>query len=94
MKIKKWFTINQRGSTRITQTKPGIEWDEISILLEVNLPDALFKKPRLEAKIDIPEEAARSDTLSCDVIENVKEAIEQSTGLTFAINVIEEKKEE
>jgi len=96
MKVKKWLTINSRGSARLTQSKPSSYADEISILLEINLPDELFRKPRLEAKIDIPKEAAGPDVLSSEVVENVKEAIEKSTGLTFSINVIknEEKEEE
>lgn len=94
MKVKKWLTINSRGSARLTQGRPAIEADEVSILLDVTLPNALFEKPRLEASIEIPEDAVGPDVLNCEVIENVKDAIKQSTGLTFAINVIKEEKEE
>ena len=88
MRVQKWLTINSRGSTRLTQSKPSIFANEISILLDINLPKALFEKPRLEASITIPEEAAGPDLITTEVIENVSEAIEKSTGLTFAINVI------
>ena len=91
MKVNKWLTINNKGSARLTTTKPGIQWNEISIYLEINLPDALFDKPRLEAKIDIPREAAVHDVLTSDVVENVAEAIKTATGLTFSINVIKEE---
>ncbi len=94
MKVKKWITINSRGMARLTQGKPHIEADEVSILLYVNLPDELFRKPRLEAKIEIPKEAAGPDVLNSEVVENVKEAIETATGLTFSINVIKEDKDE
>ena len=88
MKVKKWLTINSRGCARLTQSKPHMGCDEVSICLEINLPDELFRKPRLEAKIDIPKEAAGPDVLTSEVVENVREAIEKSTGLTFSINVI------
>ncbi len=88
MKVQKWLTINSRGSARLTQTKPHLDWNEISIALEVNLPDALFDKPRLEARIDIPEEAATPNLIDAHVVENVQEAIKQATGLEFSINVI------
>ncbi len=94
MKVKKWLTINSRGVTRLTRGKPSITWDEISILLDINLPDALFNKPRLEAKIEIPREAAGPDVLNSEVVENVQEAIEQATGLTFSINVIKNEEGE
>ena len=94
MEVKKWLTISSRGACRITQGKPLVHVDEVAILLDVNIPDALFNKPRLEAKIKIPEDAAGPDVLNSEVVENVKDAIEQSTGLTFAINVIKEEKVE
>ena len=91
MKVKKWLTISAKGSVRITQGKPGLSWNEVSILLDINLPDGLFNRPRLEAKIDIPEDAVGPETLTSEVIENVKDAIEHNTGLTFSINVIKEE---
>ena len=95
MNIKKWLTISSRGAARITQGQPSVDANEISICLDINVPDELFRKPRLEAKIEIPKEAAGPDVLSSEVVENVKEAIHQATGLEFSINVIkpEEKKE-
>jgi len=93
MKINKWLTINSNGSARLTSGKPDLVWNEISIYLDLNVPDALFKKPRLEATINIPEEAAGPDKLTSEVVENVKEAIETATGLTFSINVIREEQE-
>ncbi len=94
MQIKKWLTINSNKSARVTHSKPNLRWDEVSILLDINLPDELFKKPRLEAKIEIPKEAAGPDVLNCEVVENVKEAIHQATGLEFSINVIREETED
>ena len=95
MNIKKWLTVNSKGAARITQGKPNeVSWDEVSILLDINLPDELFRRPRLEAKINIPEDAATPDVLNSEVVENVREAIEQSTGLQFSINVIKEESKE
>ena len=94
MNVFKWLTINQNGSVRITSGKPSLDWDEISIALNISLPDALFEKPRLEAKINIPNEAAVQEPITTEVIENVKEAIETATGLTFSINVVKEERDE
>ena len=92
MKIKKYLTINSRGSMRITQGKPSLSWDEVSVRLNVDLPDEIFNRPRLEASITIPQEAVSPEIISAETIQNTKEAIEQATGLTFDIKVI--KKEE
>lgn len=93
MNVNKWLTINSRGSARLTQSKPRLEWNEISVKLQINLPNELFNRPRLEAKIEIPKEAAGPDLITTEVVENVKEAIETATGLTFSINVIKEENE-
>lgn len=94
MRVRHWLTINERGSARLTKSKPSLRWDEISILLELNIPDALFDRPRLEAKIDIPKEAVGPDLININVIENVKEAIEQAVGLDFSINVVKNEVED
>lgn len=87
MKIKKWLTISNRGVCRVTMRKPSLDWNEVAILLDIHLPDALFDKPRLEAKITVPDEAAASGVIKSVVAEGVQDAIEQATGLTFSIAV-------
>ena len=87
MRVLKWLTINRKGSCRITKGKPGLDWDEIAIRLEIDLPDALFNRPRLEAKITVPEKAAVPGVIQSVVAENVQEAIEQATGLTFSVAI-------
>ena len=89
MNIKKWLTINQKGSARITKGKPSLDWDEVAIQLDIELPDALFNKPRLEAKLTVPDEAAVAGTIKSVVADNVQEAIEQATGLTFSVAVVQ-----
>jgi len=94
MKINKWLTINRNGACRITASKPRMEWDEISVLLNINLPDALFERPRLEASIDIPEEAVKADIISAEVLDNVKDVVKKATDLELNINVIKEDEDE
>ena len=88
MKVKKWLTINNKGVCRVTKGKPGLDWNEVAILLDIELPDALFSKPRLEAKITVPDAAAVSGVINSVVAEDVQEAIEQATGLTFSVAVV------
>lgn len=88
MKVRKWLTINNKGSCRLTKGKPALDWNEVTILLDIELPNALFDKPRLEAKITVPDEAAVSGVIESVVAENVQEAIEQATGLTFSVVVV------
>jgi len=56
MKITNWLTINNRGSTRLTKSKPRLEWNEVSMMLNVEIPDSVFKRPILQANIKIDGE--------------------------------------
>lgn len=94
MKINNWLTVKNNGSCRLTKSKPGVDCNEVSIQLEINLPDALFAKPRLEAKITVPDEAAATEIIESVVSDNVQDAIEQATGLTFSISVVKEDDKE
>lgn len=89
MIIKKHLVIKKNGSCRLCVNQPSLDWDEVSVLLEVSMPDAIFERPRLEASITIPDDAALPDMINSEVIENATKAIEQATGLTFAVNVVE-----
>lgn len=87
MKVKNHLIINARGSARVTKRRPGLEWDEIAIALDIELPDALFRKPHLSASITIPNEAARPNIIEAVTAENVQDAINESTGLEFVIRI-------
>lgn len=88
MKLPFFLTINQKGSVKATKNKPYLDWNEISIQMNLVLPDALFKKPQLSANITIPDEAAISKMIEAEVRDNVKEAIEQVTGMEVKLNLI------
>ena len=56
MKTTSWITIKSNGSMRLTKNKPGIEWNEVSMRLNIELPDSVFKRPQLQANIKIDGE--------------------------------------
>lgn len=89
MLINKWITISSKGAVKMTATRPKLAFNEISMNLNIKVPDAIFEKPRLIANITVPDEAAASEVVKSIVCDNVKEVIEQATGLQFAISVVD-----
>ena len=87
MKIPFFLTVSSGGSVRVTKAHPGLNWDELSIYCNLSIPDQLFRKPQLQASITIPEEVVMKTPINAKVADNVAEAIEQSTGLKFAITI-------
>lgn len=88
MKLTFFLTVNSKGSVKATKDKPSLYWNEISIQMKLVLPDALFRKLQLSENITIPDEAAVSKVIAADVQDNVKEAIEQATGMEVKLNLI------
>lgn len=93
MRTNAWLTVNKRGSMRLTKNQPNLDPDEVSIKLELNLPDELFKRPRLMASVTIPQEAASPDEITAKTVEDCKDAIKQVTGLEMSIKVVKEEEQ-
>lgn len=81
MKIKPYLVINSRGSVRVVKTNPSLAFDEVAMQIHIELPDELFKKPRLEASLVVPKNAVQTPTIDVETIDNMQQAIKQHTGV-------------
>lgn len=96
IKTESYLVVNRLGVHKVLKTKPSLDWDEISIRLELSLPASLFKRPMLEARINVDESAVKPTDISPEIIINTKELIEQQTGFKFDLKVLpaeEDKKD-
>lgn len=73
------------GSAKFVSKKPTVAANEIAVKIECNIPDELFSRPQLKFQIDIPKEAVPQKEISAEVIGNLKELIQQNTGLTISL---------
>ena len=93
MKIEKWLTMNRSGTAKINTKRPYMGVSEIAILLSLEIPDALFTKPKLIAEMKIPNEAVTQEQISAEVTDNIEEAIKSVTGLEMRVSVVEPPEE-
>jgi hypothetical protein len=93
MKLRFFLIVNDNGTTRTAKNRPDLKWNEISIAMNMELPDMLFKKPQLSASIVVPDEAAAHKAIDAVTSDNVREAIEQSTGLKLKLEIAVHDKE-
>jgi hypothetical protein len=92
MKETFWIAISRRGSMTVRKTRPNLNWDEIAMQLKLDIPDELFRRPHIEATLqikDVPNEAYKPE-----LIINTKELIEQQTGAKIDFRIVEEPKDE
>lgn len=85
MKVKFHLTVNENGSVRVSKGKPDLKWDEVSIEMNLQIPDLLFQKPHLQAQIVIPNEVASPKELDVEMKNNIKEAIQQAAGIEIKL---------
>lgn len=78
---------------RIISKKPeNLGRDEISIKLNMKIPDAVFTRPTLIATIEIPE-PKNEFTISPEVQEQVTEQLQESLGINIDLQVVAEDSE-
>jgi len=87
-KIQFYLVVTSNGGIRTVKGKPDLKWDEIAVLINLELPKSLFMKPQIQASISIPEEAGQPNEITCEVMDNLKEAIEASMGIEVKLSII------
>lgn len=89
MKTKFYLHVKENGSTRTTKNKAPIYTDEISILMEVELPDQIFERPLIQGKICISEDMVTPRIIDAEIAEEVKNAIQSVDGVKVEIIIPE-----
>jgi hypothetical protein len=80
------------GNLRLTKTRPKTDKDEIAIALHLDIPNSLFIKPTLEARITVPECTPHGGNITAEVADNIAEEIRRQTG--FSVHISAEQEDE
>lgn len=74
---------------RTTISTPALKANEITLKVNLKLPEALFNRPQLQANIIIDEDKVTPNILDAEVQENITEIIEKQLGIDLTINLVE-----
>ena len=92
MKITSFLCIKKTGSyrslIRVVKSQPALDFNEIAVKLNIEIPDELFSKPRLEATINVPKDAVSAPVIEAEVIDNIQDIIKKNTGLEVRLNLV------
>ncbi len=94
MKEQAYLVIGSTGLRGVRKSKPRLNWDEISIRISLDIPDAMFKRPHVEAFIKVGEEAVRPNEISPEILINTKKLIEQETGMKIDLRILPREEED
>lgn len=82
---KAWRALSGRLAAKV----PALEAGEIAIKLNIKVPEAMFKRPQIQATVTIPENAVTPPVLEANVLDNVREVLTQQTGMDVTVRVVD-----
>lgn len=82
-----YLTINSKGTVRATKTPPSTEWDEVTIQLDVTLPEGIFTRPTFRASVALP--AAPPPVIPAEVIDRLEGVLERETGIRVELTLVD-----
>jgi len=87
MKLKLNLFVKSNGNVRITKRDDGAYQDEIYLKLELALPDALFKRPTINAAVDLMAADIEQFILDPIIKTDLQNAIEGIVGADVKITI-------
>lgn len=85
-----YLVVKESGVVKTCKSKPSLKNDEISIRIQMQIPNALFQKPILSANIIVPHEAVHNKIIEPQIKDNIKDAIQQAAGMEVKINFVDQ----
>ncbi len=77
-------------SVKLVKTLKGtMPSNSIALKLNIHIPDAIFKKPQLEATIKINESDITKPLINAETIDNIKQVLSQNLGIDMTIQMVE-----
>lgn len=85
---------SQQGkpTVRTTRNRPDCDATEVAVRISLSLPDALFKRPSLEATIRIDDDIAPV-VVNADVADNIARVVKEQMGITLHVQAPEPQPE-
>jgi len=87
MKLKLNLFVKSNGSVRITKRDDGAYQDEIYLKLELLLPDALFKRPVINASVNLMAADIEQFILNPTIKTDLQNAIEGVVGADITLTI-------
>lgn len=94
MKVSNWLVINRNGVKTVRKSKPSLEWDEIAVKLNIEIPNELFQRPTIEASVrvtDVPNTVYEPELIIAD-IKDIEQRLGAKVNLTVS-HVAEEEEQ-
>lgn len=83
-----YLVLNKRGVKKVSRKRPSLNWDEISISMQISLPNSLFEKPQLHAMVKVNDNQVTPTNINVEMKDNIEAAIQQHTGIPIKLTIV------
>lgn len=87
MKTQFYLVVNSNGTVKALKNRPGLNWNEVSIFVNLELPTQLFQKPQLSAQIKVDESQVSPMEIDVETQNNIRDAIEAAAGVEVILKL-------
>ena len=87
MKLKLNLFLKANGDVRMTKKDNGTYQDEVYLRLEINVPDALFRRPVINAAVDLTNSDIKQFVIEPEIHTDIQNAIEGILGADVTLTV-------
>ncbi len=77
-----------RPSVRLTAKKPSVARHEVVVKVEIDLPNSLFQRPALTARVTVPEGTSTPE-ISVDMQQAIADLVRDNLGIHLTISAPE-----
>lgn len=78
---------------KLVERTPTLKGNEVALRLQIEIPDAFFQRPILDAKFQIPKDAVPTVTISPEMIGDIEKLVKEKVGLDIHIGLVEHPEE-
>lgn len=85
MKVNFWLITKSNGSIRTVKNRPSMDWDEVAIKVNLDIPNEMFQRPTLSASIKIDH--APKLEIEAETVNNIQEVLKHE-GIDVKLTIV------
>lgn len=87
-RLTTYGSLQGKPTVRITRNRPDCDASEVAVRISLLLPDALFKRPSLQATIKVDDDVAPV-LVDADVADNIARVVKEQMGIHLHVTAPE-----
>lgn len=87
MKVKGYLVVTSNGSAKFVKKYPDLNFNEVAVGVNLELPDKLFERPVLNATITVPDNAVLPYQIPVEVMDEIEAALASVEGAEVKLTI-------